>query len=106
MKKNSLKVVYVVSIIVLMMIYVSCNEDEPGSDTQNGMILYMPSPDNCDAYVIRTDDNYWYKPSNLSSDLEVDSLYVSFTFDLTDKTHHCGFGGPISVVNLTSIEKR
>lgn len=102
------KLLKVLFAILIAISFNSCDKDEVNSESDiiNGIVLYMPPPDNCDDYVIKTDDNYLYKPSNLNDDLKTDSLLVRFAFNPTDNFHNCGFGGQVQVIDLTQIEKR
>lgn len=97
-----------ISAITLTILGISCEKDKADDrlSLDNGIILYMPPPDNCNDYVIITTDNFWYKPSNLSNDYKIDSLLIRFDFDSTDNFHNCGFGGSIPVIDLTHIEKQ
>lgn len=108
MKRNILSLTGMVSIITMIIIGFSCEKEENNNslNLNNGTILYMPPPDNCNDYVIKFTDNILYKPSNLSNDFKIDSLLVKLAFDSTDNVHNCGFGGSIRVVDLTHIEKR
>ena len=108
MQKNRLITIQMILSITLMMISISCKKDEENNslNLKDGIILYMPPPDNCNDYVIKTSDNLWYKPSTLGNDYKTDSLLISFDFDSTDNFHDCGLGGSIPVVDLTHIEKR
>lgn len=102
------KVIQIVSVIVIVITSISCEiaENDSNLDFKNGIILYMPPPDNCNDYVIKSDDNYWFKPSNLNNDFRIDSLLIRFAFDSTDNFHDCGFGGSIPIIDLIHIEKR
>lgn len=93
---------------IVMISITSCDNDTDNDDLKlvDGIIMYMAPPDNCNDYVIKTDDNLYYKPSDLSMDYKIDSLLIKFSFDSTDGLHNCGFGGSISIIDLTHIEKR
>ena len=102
---NRFSLTLFVSAIVI--ISTSCDNDTNNDNLklENGIIMYMAPPDNCNDYVIKTDDNLFYKPSDLSKDYKIDSLSIKFSFDSTDALHNCGFGGSIPIIDLTHIEK-
>ena len=87
---KNLKLSTLLSAIALIVISFSCKKEVT---TTNGIILYMAPPDNCNDYIIKTDDGAFYKPSSLNNDFKVDSLLVEFSFKTSDLTHSCGFGG-------------
>ena len=105
MKKNRIEVLCTILIIAFAAICICCEKDDTRNNL-NGIILYMPPPDNCNDYVIKSEDNSLLKPSNLSDEYRIDSLLIRFAFDSTDNFHNCGFGGSIPVIDLTHIEKR
>lgn len=107
MKKN--RFVLAIALFASFFLYslVSCEKENDKTDLQltDGIIIYAAPPDNCNDYVIVT-DNRWFKPSELNSDFEVDSLLIRYAYDSTEHKHPCGFGGVIPIINLTHIEKR
>jgi hypothetical protein len=73
------------------------------------MVRHTPAVDHCDAYMIYIDEpkrKRWYKPDNLSSEFEEDSLKVSVSYYITEQTHNCGFGGYKPVIHIINIEKQ
>ncbi len=87
---------------------VSCGDDNipPDEELQEGIILYLPPPDNCNDFIIWTEGNIMYKPASIDRYFEVDSMLIRFAFDETEALHNCGFGGSIPVIDLTYIEER
>ena len=104
-----MKVRTVIWFLTLSGLLISCTDDdnaEPNALLEKGTVLYFPGPDNCNDYVIKTDDNFLYKPDILRSDFQQDSLLIEFTFESTENFHNWGFGGPIPIIVLHEIRKR
>lgn len=107
MKNKGLILSIAIFTVVLACSFMSCNKDSKEADLQlkEGMIVYMAPPDNCNDFIIKVNDHI-YKPSNLSSSFEIDSLNIRFAYETIESTYDCGFGGQIPYVLLTHIEKR
>lgn len=104
MQKNRLILVQIFLVTTLSVIGFSCKKSDK-NNLIDGMVVYMAPPDNCNDFVIKTDDSY-YKPSNLENEYKVDSLLISFYFNSTADFHDCGFGGSIPIIDLTHIENK
>jgi len=81
-----------------------CNDENVATYKSVGIIKYVDPLDNCGAYMFIADDRY-YKPDNLPDEYKVDELQVEISYQMTDLTHNCGFGGYKPVIKIIKIKK-
>jgi|SRR5690554_2726064 len=81
----------------------SCEKQEE-NQYKEGLIIYMPPPDNCNDFVVEIDKTIYY-PEELNDSFKKDSLRVKLIYDELDKYHNCGFGGSVKIIQISKIIK-
>lgn len=96
-----MKTILIIIIPWLFLFNLGC--EEPTEDHfKEGVILYMPPPDNCNGYVVKIENTLYY-PENLGDKFKKDSLNVKLTYKELNGYHNCGFGGSIKIIKIIKI---
>lgn len=88
--------------------FLGCNDRivEPYVISGRGLV-YDSGPlavDGCD-WLISTDTNLTFHPSELPTEFLIDSLAVVFTYSPTNEDFTCGWGQKLPIINIVSIER-
>jgi hypothetical protein len=98
-----------ICLVATTMFFITCDKNESDeADLEIGIIRYYPPADNCGAYMLEIGSDgqgfsKLYKPDNLPKKFEVEYIQIKVKCSVTERTHGCGFGGNVPIVEIIKI---
>lgn len=90
----------------LILIFGSCDKEEPETILIKKATIYIDQSeiDNC-LYTIKTEDNEFYATRKLPGQYNGPNFESRITYTLTEGTINCGFGGYLTEIIISSLER-
>ena len=91
-------------ILLTIFLWTQCTK-EITYQTENATLYYDPSGvDNC-IYTLQTDLNRFYTVAYLEEAFRINNLRVKISFQITNQVRNCGFSGPLTLIQIKTLEK-